>query len=82
MSEPRLTIRSGKARDLARRLADREKQPTTKIIERALELYATRATAREPAASFYARLRETCGTDIDLEAVIREARRLHPGADH
>lgn len=79
MSEPRFTIRSRKARDLARRLADREKRPTTEIIERALELYAV--TAHEPAASFYERLRETCGTDIDLEAVIHRARRLHPGAD-
>lgn len=60
----------------------REKRPITEIVERALALYAvTRVTAREPPASFYKRLQETCGTDIDLEPVIREASALHPGTN-
>jgi hypothetical protein len=40
-----------------------------------------REAGREPAASFYARLSAQFGTDIDLEAVIREARRPHEGIE-
>lgn len=81
MTEPQLSVRSAKARDLAHRLARREKRSIADIVERALELYEVREAGREPAASFYARLSATCGTDIDLEAVIREGRRAHPGTD-
>ena len=81
MREPQLSVRSAKARDLAHRLARREKRSVANIVERALELYEVREAGREPAVSFYARLSATCGTDIDLEAVIREGRRAHPGPD-
>lgn len=81
MSEPQLSVRSARARDLAHRLARREKRSIADIVERALELYEVREAGREPAASFYARLSATFGTDIDLEAVIREDRRVHPGPD-
>lgn len=81
MSEPRLSVRSAKARDLARRLARREKCTIAQIVERALEAYEIREAGREPAASFYARLSADCNSDIDLEAVIREHRRPHPGLD-
>ncbi|MGH6918212.1 MAG: plasmid stabilization protein [Geminicoccaceae bacterium] len=81
MAEPQLSVRSAKARDLAHRLARREKRSIADIVERALEAYEVREAGREPAASFYARLSATCGTDIDLEAVIRAARRVDAGPD-
>ncbi len=81
MAEPQLSVRSAKARDLAHRLARREKRSIADIVERALEAYEVREAGREPAAAFYARLSETLGTDIDLEAVIRASRRPHKGLD-
>lgn len=79
MAEPRLSIRSAKARNLARRLARREKCSITAIVERALEAYEIRQAAREPAAAFYARLSAEIEADIDLEAVVRGERRAHTG---
>jgi hypothetical protein len=71
MANPRLFVRSAKAREIARRLACRENRSLTDIVERALETYEIRAADREPAASFYARLLRDDGTDIDLEPVTR-----------
>jgi hypothetical protein len=81
MAEPQLSVRSAKARDLAHRLARRENRSIADVVERALESYEVREAGREPAASFYARLSAQFGTDIDLEAVIREARRPHEGIE-
>ena len=81
MAEPQLSVRSAKARDLAHRLARREKRSIADIVERALEAYEIREAGREPASSFYARLSANAGTDIDLDAVIREGRRTHAGPD-
>ncbi|HZR77100.1 MAG TPA: type II toxin-antitoxin system VapB family antitoxin [Gemmataceae bacterium] len=81
MAEPQLSVRSAKARDLAHRLARREKRSIADIVERALEAYEIREAGREPAAAFYARLSANYGTDIDIEATIREARRADPGPD-
>jgi hypothetical protein len=81
MAEPQLSVRSAKARALAHRLARREKRSIADVVERALEAYEIRESGREPAASFYARLSADCGTDLDIEAVIREARRVDPGPD-
>jgi hypothetical protein len=81
MAEPQLSVRSAKARDLAHRLARREKRSIADIVERALEAYEVREAGREPAASFYARLSTTYGTEIDLEAVIRDGRRVDAGPD-
>lgn len=39
MSEPQLSIRSGKARDLAHALARRTGQPINRLVELALEHY-------------------------------------------
>lgn len=39
MSEPQLSVRSTKARDLAHALARRTGQPINKLVERALERY-------------------------------------------
>lgn len=81
MAEPQLSVRSAKARDLAHRLARRENRSIADIVERALESYEVREAGREPAAAFYARLAAQFGTDLDLEAIIREERRPHRGVD-
>jgi hypothetical protein len=81
MAAPQLSVRSAKARDLAHRLARREKRSIADIVERALEAYEARQAGRETASSFYARLSTSYGSDIDIEAVIREARRVDPGPE-
>jgi microcystin degradation protein MlrC len=81
MAEPQLSVRSARARDLAHRLARRENRTVADIVERALVAYEVRETGREPAASFYRRLSESFGADIDLETVIREHRTPHGGLD-
>jgi hypothetical protein len=81
MAEPQLSVRSARARDLARRLARRENRSIADIVERALESYEIREAGREPASAFYARLCGQSGTDIDLEEVIRQGRRPHEGID-
>jgi len=81
MAEPQLSVRSAKARDLAHRLARREKRSIADIVERALEAYEIREAGREPAAAFYARLSAHSGTDVDIEAVIRDQRRKHAGPE-
>lgn len=79
MPQPWLSIRSAKARDLARRLAQRENCLIADIVERALEAYQERTAACEPPVAFYARLKASCDPDGDLEALIREERRPHAG---
>ncbi|MER8974002.1 MULTISPECIES: plasmid stabilization protein [unclassified Mesorhizobium] len=81
MAEPQLSVRSAKARDLAHRLARRENRSIAEVVERALECYEVREAGREPASAFYLRLSEQSGTDIDLEAVIRESRRPNRGVE-
>lgn len=81
MAEPQLSVRSAKARDLAHRLARRERRSIAEIVERALEAYAVREAGREPASEFYGQLASKYGTDIDLESVIHETRRVDAGPD-
>lgn len=81
MAEHQISVRSAKARDLARRLARRERRSIADVVERALEAYEIREAGREPAAAFYARLASDFGTDVDLEAVIRESRIGHSGPE-
>ena len=81
MAAPQLSVRSSKARDLAHRLARRENRSIAEVVERALESYEVREAGREPASSFYSRLSAQHGADIDLEAVIREARHPHQGVE-
>jgi len=81
MAEPQLSVRSAKARDLARRLARRERRSIADVVERALEAYEVREAGREPAAAFYARLMNDFGSDIDLDAAIRESRTVNPGPE-
>ena len=80
-AQPQLSVRSAKARDLARRLARRENRSIADIVERALESYEVREAGREPAAAFYSRLAAQAGTNLDLESVIREDRQPHRGID-
>jgi hypothetical protein len=79
MAEPQLSVRSAKARDLAHRLACRERRTVAEVVELALEAYEVREAGREPASVFYARMTEQCGSDVDLDAVIRETRKTNPG---
>lgn len=81
MAEPQLSVRSSRARDLAHRLARRENRSIADIVERALESYEVREAGREPAKAFYQRLAAQAGSDIDLEAVIRQNRRPHQGLE-
>jgi hypothetical protein len=81
MAEPQLSVRSAKACDLARRLARREHRSIADVVERALEAYEIREAGREPAATFYARLTNDFGSDLDLEVIIRENRKIHPGPE-
>src|SRR5215472_3997996 len=77
MAEPQLSVRSAKARDLARRLARCEHRSIADVVERALEAYEIREAGREPASAFYARLASDDGCDVDLEAVIRKTRKIN-----
>ncbi len=81
MAEPKLSVRSARARDLAHRLARREQRTVAEVVERALEAYEAAQAGREPAASFYARLSQSYGTDIDFESVLRELRQAHRGIE-
>ncbi len=81
MAEPQLSVRSAKARDLARRLARRERRSIADSVERALEAYEIREAGREPASAFYARLVSDYGSDLDLEAMIRESRKTDTGPE-
>ncbi|CAN7634081.1 type II toxin-antitoxin system VapB family antitoxin [Rhizobium sp. LjRoot258] len=81
MAASQLSVRSSKARDLAHRLARRENRSIAEVVERALESYEIREAGREPASSFYSRLGAQTGTDINLEAVVRENRHRHEGVE-
>ncbi|MCT7377386.1 plasmid stabilization protein [Chelativorans salis] len=76
MAEPQLSVRSAKARELAYRLARREKRSIADIVERALEGYEIREAGREPASSFYMHLSTKYGTDVDLEPAPRLRRSM------
>jgi hypothetical protein len=81
MAQPQLSVRSAKARDLAHRLARREHRSIADVVERALEAYEIREAGREPALTFYARLASEYGSDLNLEAVIRENREINQGPE-
>lgn len=81
MAQPQLSVRSAKARDMAHRIARRERRSIADIVERALEAYEAQHSDRELASAFYARLSSDHGTDIDLEKVIREGRDHHAGIE-
>lgn len=82
MAEPQLSVRSSKARDLAHRLAVREKRTIAEVVERALEAYELREAGREPAADFFKRLVENnpIEEDVDWDELLAPRRRPHRGA--
>jgi hypothetical protein len=81
MAEPRISVRSAKAHDLAHRLARRDGRSIDEVVEPALEAYEAWGGSREPAAAFYARLaRDHCG-DVDLDSTIRESRTVNAGLE-
>ncbi len=79
MTEPQLSVRSARARDLAHKLANHEKRKVAQVVERALELYARQHHGTETAQDFLARIQRECAVDIDLEALIRNDREPHVG---
>lgn len=81
MAEPQLSVRSGRALELAHRLARREKCSVADVVERALEAYESAQTGREPASSFHSRLSRDHGIDIDLDVEIKAGRRAHGGLE-
>jgi len=81
LAEPQLSVRSARAREIAHRLARRERRSIADVVERALEAYELRETGQEPAASFYRRLARDYGSDIDLEEIIRAGRAADLGPD-
>src|SRR6185437_5017330 len=81
MPKPQLSVRSARARELAHRLARRERRSIADIVERALEAYEIREAGREPASVFYARLSDDWGTDLDLQDVLRESRAINRGPE-
>lgn len=81
MAESQLSVRSAKARNLAHRLARRERRSVADNVERAPEAYGVREAGREPAHAFYARPSSACGTDLDLEPIIHESRQINPGPE-
>ena len=81
MPEPQLSVRSSRARELAHRLAKRERRTIAEVVERALEEYAAHHTGRIPAAEFYREINRRFATDVDLEEIIQANRHPHAGVD-
>ncbi|PDT28567.1 plasmid stabilization protein [Rhizobium sp. L9] len=81
MAEPQLSVRSLRARDLAHRLARREKRSIADVVERTLEFYEICDAGREPASSFYNRLSQQSGMDTNLEAVLNKGHQAHEGIE-
>ncbi|MGV0878400.1 plasmid stabilization protein [Martelella sp. FLE1502] len=79
MTKPQLLVRSARARDLARRLAQRERCSIADIVERALEFYAEREVGWDPARQFYARIAGE--KDDDFEAIFAAHRKPHAGPE-
>lgn len=80
VTAPQLSVRSKKARDLARELSRREGRPIHAIVEEALVEYARRHP-RESAEAFLRRMRAMAVEDVDLEELIGDHRVPHPGID-
>lgn len=81
MTKPQLSVRSAKARELAHRLARRERRTVAAVVERALEEYEARHSGQISPAAFYLELQEMCAADVDLEALLEEHRQPHSGVD-
>ena len=80
MNAPQLSVRSKKARDLAHKLAAREKRPIHAIVEDALVEYANRKPSQS-AAAFLKRMAALAVADVDLDDLAMEHRKPHDGLD-
>jgi hypothetical protein len=81
MPEPQLSVRSAKARDIAHRLAHKERRSIAQVVERALELYEQQEHGRESAKEFWTRFACDFRMDADLDALIEDHRKPHPGIE-
>lgn len=81
MVKPQLSVRSAKARELAHRLAQRERRTVASIVELALEEYAAKHSSDSPAEAFYQQLQETCAIDSNLDDLIEAHRKPHRGIE-
>ena len=79
--KPQLSVRSEKARELAHRLARRERRTIASIVEIALEEYEARHSERQPAADFYRALQNECAVDSELGALVESHRSPHEAPD-
>ena len=77
---PQLSVRSAKARDLAHRLARHEHRSIADVVEPALEAYEI-GEADASQHPFSTRLANDYGSDVDLEALICENRKIHSGPE-
>ena len=83
MTEQQLSVRSTKARQLAHRLAQKERRTISQVVERALESYASNTAfqSSESADSFWNRIanesRNEGGPDFDIDALLSEHRTPH-----
>jgi hypothetical protein len=80
MPQPQLSVRSAKARAIARRLAHKERRSIAQVVERALERYE-QEDGRESPQQFWRRFAEEVGPDVDLDALLEDHRKPHPGPD-
>jgi len=76
---PQLSVRSAKARELAHRLARRERRTVATIVELALEEYEARHFGGQSAADFYRELQESCAAASELDELLEANRKPHPG---
>jgi len=68
-----VSVRSAKARDLARR----EDRSIADVVERSLEAYKSREAGREPASVFYARLANDYGSTTHPDGPARRPKNRH-----
>lgn len=76
--KPQLSVRSAKAKDLAHRLAQRERRTVASIVELALEEYEARHSGRTSAADFYRKLANENAVDSELDILLETSRNPHP----
>jgi hypothetical protein len=83
MAEQQLSIRSTEARNLARKLAKREKRTLTQVVLQALQDRAQllNKPKQETDAAFWERMHKEYATDIDLQSLIDVNRKSHTPID-
>ena len=79
--KPQLSVRSAKARELAHRLARRERRTVAGIVELALEEYEARHSGERSATEFYRGLLVECAVESELDTLLETNRKPHSGLD-